>query len=368
MVPSVSLLPRARTCAPDPVRTSGSPVVIRTLVALLTAVACAVSGLNWAPSASAAPLSPALSGLAQGVDTSIWQHPGGAPIDWKTAAGAGTSFAFIKATDGVSPGNDFYETDVEQARAAGIVVGSYHKAHPAQDATQQARVFARQLQSVGGPQLPPVLDIEIDEGLSPAQLVTWTRTFLTETQRLTGRTPIVYTYRYFWLLKMGNTTEFTSYPLWIAEYGKPEPTFPLVGGWTEWTFWQRAGNDGRHPGFSTAIDLNVFAGSREDLQAWIGPVTPSGDTDPSPSPAPKPKPKPVAPVARDEVTTGTGSAIPTKITIPAIPGVELPPGISLPMTLTIPPQLLDGAGSLDGNLLGLLDQLPLELLRSAEIS
>lgn len=347
----------------------------RALLALAAAVAL-VLGLAavTAPRAGAVvPLSPALRDLAQGVDSSKWQHPHGAAVDWKAAARSGKTFAFVKATEGYGPENDYYVQDVRDARAAGMVIGSYHKARPSMDAARQARAFAERLQSVGGPQLPPVLDIEIDEGKSPAQIVAWTRTFLEETQRLTGRTPIVYTYRWFWITKTGNSTAFTKYPLWIAEYNQPEPTFPLVGGWKEWTFWQRAGNDGTSPGFSSAVDLNVFAGSREDLRAWVGPVTPGAPQ--GPAPAPKPAPKPVDPAARDEVTVG-GSSLPTKITIPAIPGVRLPAGLTLPMTVSLPPELLRGAeGFLGGELSGgdllgpaLLDSLPAELLKAAEFS
>lgn len=352
---------------PPPSRARGT----HALVALAAALAL-VLGLVvvTAPRAAAVvPVSPALRGLAEGVDSSKWQHPHGAAVDWKAAAASGKSFAFIKATEGYGPENDYYEQDVRAARAAGMVIGSYHKARPSMDAARQARAFAERLQSVGGPQLPPVLDIEIDEGRSPAEIVDWTRTFLTETQRLTGRTPIVYTYRWFWITKTGNSTAFTRYPLWIAEYNQPEPTFPLVGGWTEWTFWQRAGNDGSSPGFPSAVDLNVFAGSREDLKAWVGPVT-AGSGATGPAPAPKPAPKPVDPAARGDATVG-GSSLPTKITIPAIPGVRLPAGITLPLTISLPPELLRGAqGLLDPRLLDLrvLDSLPAELLKAAEFS
>lgn len=338
---------------------SPSALATRALIALASALALILGlAVLATPGASAVvPVSPALARLAQGVDTSKWQHPHGAAVDWKVAANSGKSFAFIKATEGTAPENDFYQADVKAARAAGMVIGSYHKARPSIDAAAQARAFATRLQSVGGPQLPPVLDIEIDEGKSPAQIVAWTRTFLEETKRLTGRTPIVYTYRWFWITKTGNSTAFTDYPLWLAEYNTAEPTFPLIGGWHEWTFWQRAGNDGSSPGFSSAVDLNVFAGSREDLKAWVGPVSPGQGTTPTP--------KPVTPAARDEVTVA-GSSLPTKITIPAVPGVRLPPGISLPMTLTLPPELLRGLVGPGGQTL--LDSLPAELLKSAQFS
>ena len=40
---------------------------------------------------------------------------------------------------------------------------------------------------------------------------------------MTGRTPIIYTYPYFWRNAMGGSTAFTSYPLWIASYSTAAP-------------------------------------------------------------------------------------------------------------------------------------------------
>lgn len=377
--------PRARRTSSDlpahpPVVTAGAPAALArrhgtAFVATVAAAAMVAGGTLHAPLAAAqeaAPepgmsdvagdVAPALARFARGVDAANWQHPNDEDVDWKAAAKAGTNFAFLKATDGARPGNDYYADDAKAARAAGLVVGSYHKAHPAQDAKAQAKAFAQTIQKVGGNQLPPVLDIEIDEGKSPEEIVAWTRTFLEETKRLTGRTPIVYTYRWFWIEKTRNSTAFTDYPLWIAEYDRDEPTFPLIGGWKEWTFWQRLGDNGHSAGFSGPVDQDVFAGPKSDLEKWVGPVDGStGHTDPKPGPAPTK----VDPAAHGGTRIG-GSSVPTKITIPAIPGVKTPPGIHLPMTIPLPAGLLEGAGA--GDLGGLLDQLPAELLKSAQFS
>ena len=101
--------------------------------------------------------------------------------------------------------------------------------------------------------LPPVLDLERNDGLTPAELIAWTDAYLTEVARLTGRTPIIYTYPAFWRSSMADTTIFNHYPLWIATYG-PQPI--LVGGWSDYTFWQytdrrtagRHVRSGRHVG------------------------------------------------------------------------------------------------------------------------
>lgn len=239
---------------------------------------------------AAAPLDPAYHGLAEGLDASSWQHPHGAPVDWHAAAASGQTYAFIKATEGTGPANRYYESDVHNARAAGMVIGSYHMARPAMEPAQQAHAFADRLQSVGGPQLPPVLDLEYDEELDPAELAEWTQIFLDTLTERTGRTPIIYTYRSFWIEQMANTTRFAEYPLWLAEYGVSQPTLPVIGGWSEWLFWQRA-ETGRVPGFVDKVDLNVFAGTPSDLDAWSAPVEPSPAPEPAPEPAPAPAPE-----------------------------------------------------------------------------
>ncbi|MDV7999690.1 glycoside hydrolase family 25 protein [Rhodococcus sp. IEGM 1408] len=342
------MTPPGRPIRRVPARVPGS----RLLVALAAAVALAIGLLVVviSPRADAvAPLSPALDGLAQGVDSSSWQHPHGAPVSWQAAADSGQTFAFIKATEGSGPANRYYEADVHEARAAGMAVGSYHKARPAMDPAMQAHTFADRLQSVGGPQLPPVLDIETDEGRSPEELIGWTRVFLDTLRHRTGRTPIVYTYRYFWIDRMGNTPQFAEYPLWLAEYGVSEPTLPVIGGWSEWLLWQRADN-GAVPGFSDAVDLNVFAGTRENLGAWLGPVAPEPAPAPAPEPAPAPAPAPEAPPAALEappepppapapapVTDGPAEAI----TVPLPQNLPTPDGVRLPETITVPGELLD---------------------------
>lgn len=281
--------------------------MVRIAVALAS-IAALVAGLVVVALSSpradaAAPLDPVFHGLAEGLDTSSWQHPHGAPVDWRQAAASGQTYAFIKATEGTGPANRYYESDVRDARAAGMVIGSYHMARPAMEPAQQAHAFADRIQSVGGPQLPPVLDLEYAEDLDPAELAAWAQVFLDTLQQRTGRMPILYTYRYFWIDRMANTTRFAEYPLWLAEYGVSQPTRPMIGGWDEWTFWQRA-ETGRVPGFADHVDLNVFAGTRADLDAWLGPVepvppppppapaAPAPESAPAPPPAPEPAPAP----------------------------------------------------------------------------
>ncbi|MGV0375801.1 glycoside hydrolase family 25 protein [Corynebacterium hadale] len=207
-----------------------------------------------------------LPGLISGVDVAGHQHPGGGPIDWKTLSGpGGQKFAFIKATEGVGFKNDFYDQDAQAAADAGMQAGAYHYARPAEDALAQARYFADVINAGPKTDLPPVLDLEVDEGLGPVQLAAWTQLFLGEVEARTGRKPIVYTYRYFWYEHMNNTNAFTSYPLWLAAY-QNQPPAP-VGGWRTLSFWQRS-DAGRVAGINTPVDMNLFNGTGAQYNAF----------------------------------------------------------------------------------------------------
>ena len=68
-------------------------------------------------------------------------------------------------------------------------------------------------------------------------MVTWIGQFLTQAQKDTGKRPIVYTNRDFWVQCTGNATSFTlngtttpfrDYPLWIANYGVTSPGYPAA--------------------------------------------------------------------------------------------------------------------------------------------
>jgi len=206
-----------------------------------------------------------------GPDVASYQHPGGASIDWSQVKDSGRNFAFVKATEGVGYVNPYFSADWAAIQANGMVRGSYHYAKPDSSSTsaaEQARYFVATagLMHASG-DLAPVLDLEETGGLSPRQLVTWVHAWLSTITALTGRTPIIYTYPYFWRSAMGNDTSFTQYPLWIADYnGGSAPNTPLIGGWSQWTFWQYTDRSAI-AGISTGVDDSRFSGTSAALSA-----------------------------------------------------------------------------------------------------
>ncbi len=217
-----------------------------------------------APAAASAAPALAPSMRPRGIDVSSYQHPSSVPIDWKTVHANGESFALIKATEGTTYTNPYFAADWAGARAAGMARGAYHFARPSyslSSAVAQANHFLRvtgPMQRAGA--LPAVLDLEQSGGLSPSRLISWTRTWLNTVRRATGRKPMIYTYYYFWVDNMANTTHFSSYPLWMADYnGGSSPR--LIGGWSTWAFWQTSAN-GSAPGVrGGALDMDVANGS-----------------------------------------------------------------------------------------------------------
>lgn len=204
-------------------------------------------------------------GIASGVDVSRWQHPDGQGIAWDQVRTDGQSFAVVKASEGTTWTNEHLVDDTSQAAANGMQVGTYHYARPGGDPRAQAQHYASQYNQVGNHSLPPVLDLEVAEGKSPEQLADWTREFMNELETLTGRTPMMYTYRYFWIEQMANTQEFANYPLWLAAYQStaPEP----VGGWNKLDMWQRS-DSGRVNGIAGNVDLNLFNGNEAQLNMF----------------------------------------------------------------------------------------------------
>lgn len=77
---------------------------------------------------------------------------------------------------------------------------------------------------------------------------------------------------------------------------------PIPFGWNaqrkqDWTFWQWAGDSGArytHPAVATAtgalrpLDVNVFNGDTQGLQAWAGIQQPAPQPEPEPQPQPEP--------------------------------------------------------------------------------
>lgn len=224
------------------------------------------------------------SSLPLGMDVSGWQQN----VDWQTAWNNGSRFAYVKASEGPWTLNDYFGQQYNGAAAVGMIRGAYHFARPnLSSGAQQASIFVASGGgwSGDGKTLPGVLDLEANAsdssgncfGLSPSQLVAWTKDFTNTYKSLTGRDAVIYTAYYFWQDCLAGSSAFSSpNPLWIAAYGAAANNVWMPGGWPQFTFWQYA-STGTFPG-----DQNVFNGTLAQLQTLAsGPATlsmPSGAT------------------------------------------------------------------------------------------
>ncbi len=203
--------------------------------------------------------------MIPGVDVSHWQ----VEIDWSEAKRAGVKFAFLKATEFPDKKTTLFIDDrlyenIQGCAENGIYWSAYHFFRTHIDPVIQAQVFC---QTVGlFTSLPPVIDLEV-AGSKGTPLNTKVLAFIQEVQRITDRTPIIYTSGGFWRSYMlfnrrVDTDWAQTYPLWLAQYTSNWPTIPYP--WASWDFWQYSSN-GRLPGIPGAVDLNWFIGSYDEL-------------------------------------------------------------------------------------------------------
>jgi lysozyme len=202
---------------------------------------------------------------ARGVDAST-------PAPWKTIRNAGFRFAFAQAAYGIGASASF-SANWAMMRRCGLHRGAYHFITPKQDGLAQARIFWSQISADPG-ELPPIVDVEkpvecSDEccALRCEPWIVTLRAWVQEITRAGGRQPIIYTVESFWNQCLCGTTRFETHPLWLAGY--PKFDFPEklhVGGWTQWTFYQHAGNVRVAGG---VVDLNLFHGTVRELEESI---------------------------------------------------------------------------------------------------
>ncbi len=195
-----------------------------------------------------------------GIDISHYQGK----IDWELLthnreAKFPIHFIFLKATEGGDHGDDTFTQNFGQARKYGFIRGAYHYFIPKTDAHKQADFFIRTVQLVKG-DLPPVLDVETTGKQSPQELKTAVKTWLDRVEAHYGVKPILYT-SYKFKKRYLSDSIFNAYPYWIAHYYVDSVRYE-----GKWHFWQHT-DVGTVPGIEKEVDLNVFNGTLEELQA-----------------------------------------------------------------------------------------------------
>ena len=206
--------------------------------------------------------SPPKGYTVHGIDIS--HHQG--IVDWEllrnqaSIDGQPLSFVFMKATEGGDVVDRQFSRNFSAAKKFGIMRGAYHFYRHATPAKQQAANFIRQVTLEAG-DLPPVLDVEVKpEGVSTEDFRQGILEWLVRVEQHYGVKPILYTYHSFRQQYM-NDSVFNLYPYWIAHYYVDSVRYR-----GPWAFWQHS-DRGEIPGIKGSVDLDIFRGSFDELQA-----------------------------------------------------------------------------------------------------
>lgn len=194
----------------------------------------------------------------RGIDVSHYQGV----IDWELVRNADIKsapicFAIIKATEGVSLKDKFYEQNFYAAKESGILCGAYHFFTPDESGKAQAEFYLRHAH-LGIGDLAPVLDVEKIGALTPKELCVEVKNWLDVVEDSLGVKPIIYT-GYKFKKRYLSDRMFDAYPYWIAHYYVDSLAYKGT-----WHFWQHT-DCGRIEGIKGYVDCNVFNGSEQEL-------------------------------------------------------------------------------------------------------
>jgi GH25 family lysozyme M1 (1,4-beta-N-acetylmuramidase) len=229
---------------------------------------------------------PAFAQRPFGIDVSDYQGPN---INWPAVRSSGLTFAWAKATEGLTVNDDTFVVNESNASAAGVLIGAYHFAHPelhigTAGALEEAAHFwsvASNYVNGAGTHLMPMLDIEVDlSSASPPYTTTtlsqWVNTWCSNIVSLAASNgvtvnPVVYTYVSYSSTWLDSTV--TKWPLWMAQYpdtpnpvsGAPDSTSP----WSSWAVWQYNDTNTMFSGAPSDCDVDVFNGTAAGLGALV---------------------------------------------------------------------------------------------------
>lgn len=226
---------------------------------------------------------------ARVIDIASWQHPGGARIDWEAVAKSGVVGVMIKVSQGTSYKNPYYggdggvQSDYDDAKAAGLLVGAYHFAEPgASDAATQAQFAQEALGTRRALDLGLALDFEQLGNLPAHEASGWAESWLNLVHENVSLCPF-YTDQSILNSLLGAPW---TYPLWIAD---PSNTY-------QGQPWMRQHAQGSVEGITGQVDLDTLYSVRGVNPApGGGTVAPPAETLPPNDAPPPPPPAPPAP-------------------------------------------------------------------------
>jgi GH25 family lysozyme M1 (1,4-beta-N-acetylmuramidase) len=199
--------------------------------------------------------------LVRGIDISSAQSI----TSWASVAKA-VDFVIVKATEGRTFSSPTWPAYYKDSKAAKILTGSYHYAHPRNNPVSEAEHYIAALKAAGfrsGFDLPPVLDLEETEGRSKAALTLWAINFMHEVDSAFSltkpwqKTGVYLNPNYFHNLTDGPKVVDGRWK-WLADWPKRDSVWPPDSGLPRssaavWQFTDRM----RIPGIKQNVDGDV---------------------------------------------------------------------------------------------------------------
>lgn len=203
----------------------------------------------------------------RGVDVSHYQGE----IDWDVLAAQDLDFAWIKATEGSTHTDPQFAASWAAATRTDLLVGAYHFMSFESPGADQAAHLASEVPATPGT-LPPVIDLEFygafyDDHPTPDEVHAILDPLVAGIEDHYGVPPIVYATGEAYDLYLAG--RYPDLPVWIRSVAWA----PRLSDGRDWTIWQYSNRD-RLPGYDGVepyIDMNVFAGTRAELDALALP-------------------------------------------------------------------------------------------------
>lgn len=194
----------------------------------------------------------------RGIDVSKWQGD----IDWDAVQADGVHFVYIRVSDGAARPDPTFADNWAEAGRVGVARGAYQYFRPLEDPVEQADLLLAAIGPPSAPQLPPVIDIEVSDGVEPRELARRIDRWAARVLAATGARPIIYTSAKSWSALLGGSRKFRRHALWIAHYDVDCPSTPAA--WRRWTIHQ-VSQQAQIAGIAAPVDENRFHGSRRAL-------------------------------------------------------------------------------------------------------
>jgi GH25 family lysozyme M1 (1,4-beta-N-acetylmuramidase) len=180
------------------------------------------------------PVAQPVSKYLNGID--IYEHNTGFP-SFDELSKHDYSFVFHKASEGSGKDNKFDERWPE-IKKAGLIRGAYHFFNRT-DVPEQVKQFVSVVKRLLPGDLGPSLDLEFRrcETCKAKYWIPKIHEFADGVEAALGRQPIFYTSASYWKEFVGDSSEFSDYPLWVVWVGS-ESTIRMPQHWKDWAFRQ----------------------------------------------------------------------------------------------------------------------------------